>query len=388
MDARPPEHEPSLRQGDVLLFHGHGFVSWAIRRFDESDVDRAAIVLRPETMAEATASGLRHVAIRPAIDSSAFTYVRRLAEDVVPSSVAEQASAFTTDLPPTNDPTVLLAVLAMTRKLPVDEPTLRRLLCVLLDHAAGVVDRIRARRRALLFSSEFVYRSFERARDPRAMIEVRPAPAALEGPSTVPANRGVDAEMTLLGWASRTADPKRRTVRMPQQPLEPLIAAFARVDSPNDPIVPRSYVADAAIAEPAKAVDDAQLHAAAVRFRDALLRLEGKQGSPDEPESRDRWGRFRAAVNVVTPGDLRYSHSLQTVTSLRPSNASTRTPGGRGRAASDEDLAAFGEDRLQRRHRVHRGREAGDRRGLQDDLTQLVGIDAGFQRGTQVLRDL
>ena len=42
------------------------FVSWAIRRFDESDVDRAAIVLRPETMAEATASGLRQVAIEPA----------------------------------------------------------------------------------------------------------------------------------------------------------------------------------------------------------------------------------------------------------------------------------------------------------------------------------
>jgi hypothetical protein len=335
VDARPPENEPSLRQGDVLLFHGHGFVSWAIRRFDESDVDRAAIVLRPETMAEATASGLRHVAIQPAVDSSAFTYVRRLTEEVIPSSVAQQATAFTTDLPPTNDPMVLLAVLAMTRKLPINEPTLRRLLCVLLDRSAGVVDRIRARRRALLFSSEFVYRSFERARDPRARIEVRPAPLAEEG--SRPTSKGTDAEMTLLGWASRFADPKHRTVRRPQDPLESLIAAFARVDSPNDPIVPRSYVADAAIAEPAKTVDDAQLHAAAVRFRDALLRLEEMQGGPAEPESRDRWGHFRTVANVVTPGDLRYSHSLQTVTSLRPSLGSSRTPGGRGRASHDSD---------------------------------------------------
>ena len=58
MDVYSSESEVYLRPGDILLFHGHGFVSWAIRRFDESDVDRAAIVLRPETMAEATASGL------------------------------------------------------------------------------------------------------------------------------------------------------------------------------------------------------------------------------------------------------------------------------------------------------------------------------------------
>ena len=77
MDVHSYENEVSLRPGDILVFHGHGFVPWAIRRFDESDVDRAAIVLRPETMAEATASGLRHVAIGPAIEGNAFTYRSR-----------------------------------------------------------------------------------------------------------------------------------------------------------------------------------------------------------------------------------------------------------------------------------------------------------------------
>ncbi len=119
MDVYSSDNEVSLRPGDILLFHGHGFVSWAIRRFDESDVDRAAIVLRPETMAEATASGLRHVAIEPAVDGNAFTYVRRLTTGVAPSSVVERALTFSTDLPPTHDPTVLLALLAMTRKLPM-----------------------------------------------------------------------------------------------------------------------------------------------------------------------------------------------------------------------------------------------------------------------------
>lgn len=337
MDARPPENEPPVRPGDILLFHGHGFVSWAIRRFDESDVDRAAIVLRPETMAEATASGLRHVAIEPAVDGSAFTYVRRLTTGVAPLSVAEQAMAFATDLPPTSDRAVLLAMLAMTRKLPLGQPSLRRLLCVLLDRATGVVDRMRVRRRSLLFSSEFAYRCYERTNDPGATIEVRPASAADTGmPFALPVD-DMKAEVTLWDWASQIPDPKRRTARRPQEPLEPLIAAFARIDSPNDPIVPRSYVADAAIAEPAKAVDDAELLGSSVRFRDAILRLEAGGGSSGERDPRDRWGRFRTTANVVTPGDLRYSHSLQTVTSLRPSAHSTRAPGRRGRAPHDAD---------------------------------------------------
>ena len=42
-------------------------------------------------MAEATASGLRHVAIEPAVEGNAFTYVRRLTAGVDPMSVAEQA---------------------------------------------------------------------------------------------------------------------------------------------------------------------------------------------------------------------------------------------------------------------------------------------------------
>ncbi len=72
MDVRPSENEPSpLRPGDILLFHGHGFQSWAIRRFEESDVDHAAIVLEPETMAEVSSSGLRNAEIEPAVEGNA-----------------------------------------------------------------------------------------------------------------------------------------------------------------------------------------------------------------------------------------------------------------------------------------------------------------------------
>lgn len=338
MDVRPPEDESPLRAGDILLFHGHGLVSWAIRRFDESDVDRAAIVLRPETMVEATASGLRQVAIEPAVDGNAFTYVRRLTTGVAPLSVAEQALAFSTDLPPTNDPTVLLAVLAMTRRLPIVEPTLRHLLCAVLDRAAGIVDRLVARGGSLLFDSEFVHRCFERTGDPRTTIEVRVASGPGHGPHLVPpmgATRA--AEAMLWDWASHIPDPERRTASRLIEPLEPLIAAFARIDSPNDPVVPRSYVADSAIAETARAVDDAQLLAASVRFRDAMLRSLRGMGSTAEPPPEDPWDLFRRVASFVTPGDLRYSHSLLTVTSLRPSARSNTTSRTRVPASHDAD---------------------------------------------------
>jgi hypothetical protein len=114
-----------------------------------------------------------------------------------------------------------------------------------------------------------------------------------------------------------------------------LIAAFARTDSPSDPIVPRSYVADAAIVEPARAVDDAALAAAATRFRDAILRLSSNAGAND-PVPGQRWTSFFRVAPFVTPGDLRYTHSLRTVTSLRSTERPGRTWVNRG---SDDERA-------------------------------------------------
>ena len=315
------------------MFHGHGFVSWAIRRFDESDVDRAAIVLRPETMAVSTASGLRHVEIEPAIQGNAFTYVRRLAGAVDPVSVAQQALTFVPERPPTDDRVVMLAMLAMIRKLPIGEPSLRRLLCVLLDRASGIAERLRVRHGGLLFSSDLVYRCFERTGDPRSHLEVRAAFAGAPG-----APRRAGTETVLSEWASGLPDRKRGVSRWSKEPLEPLIAAFARVDSPSDPVVPQSYVADAAIVEPARLVGEDELVAAAVRFRDAVLRLSSKpvDGSSAEPP----WTAFFRVAPFVTPGDLRYTHSLRTVTSLRPTERPGRTLDRRGSGSERADRSS------------------------------------------------
>ncbi len=159
---------------------------------------------------------------------------------------------------------------------------------------------------------------------PSAAVEVRTASAIGQRPSTV--GPGTRAEGMLWEWAASIPDPSRRTAKMRKEPLEPLIASFARVDSPNDPILPRSYIADAAIVEPATPIDDGQLHVCAVRFRDAMLRSERLFGATAPAMPDDPWRTFVELASFVTPGDLRYTHSLQTVTSLRP----TSSPGRRG----------------------------------------------------------
>ena len=45
--------------GDILLFRGKGFVSWAIRLFDGTEVNHAAIALDGGKLAEAGGHGLQ-----------------------------------------------------------------------------------------------------------------------------------------------------------------------------------------------------------------------------------------------------------------------------------------------------------------------------------------
>jgi hypothetical protein len=48
-----------IRSGDVLLYHGRGFISWAIRKFDGTEVNHAAIALDGERLGEAAGRGLQ-----------------------------------------------------------------------------------------------------------------------------------------------------------------------------------------------------------------------------------------------------------------------------------------------------------------------------------------
>ena len=329
MDVRPSENEASpLRPGDILLFHGHDAVSWAIRRFEESDVDRAAIVLGPDTMVEVTPSGLRYVAIAPALESNAFTYVRRPARDVDVSPILREAlsSALAGDSP-VHDRVVLLAVLGLTRRLPIKEPTLRTLLWVLMHSAADVVDRLAADGRTFLVDAEFVHRCYQQSDDPEATLKILfPAASRPHSSAMSPGLAGGDEAM-LWEWAAQRGDPWRSVVESPELPdsLERLIVSFARVDGPNDAFLLRSEAAGPSSVESADEISDDELHAAAVRFRDRFISLALSPDAPTERAMAHPWTTFRAVSNFVTPGDLRYSPSLDTAMSLRPTSATQGT---------------------------------------------------------------
>ncbi len=324
MDVRPSENDPSpLRPGDILLFHGHGSLSWAIRRFEESDVDRAAIVLGPETMAEVTPSGLRYVAIAPALEGNAFTYVRRPSRDVDVSPIVREAlSSVSAGDTPVHDRVVLLAVLGLTRRLPIGQPTMRKLLWVLLHDAADVVDRLAASGRTLLVDAEFVHRCYQRSGDPEATLKI--LFPAVSRPLSSAMSSGADAgdEAMLWEWAAGRGEPWSSMAESPEvlESLERLIVSFARVDSPHDPISLRSEAPDPVSLDPSDEISDDELHAAAVRFRDRFISLALSPDPPTERAMAHPWATFRAVANFVTPGDLRYSPSLETVMSLRPSS--------------------------------------------------------------------
>ena len=314
-----------LKPGDVLLFHGHGAIPWAIRRFDESDVDHAAIVLDPpDTVVEATGSGIRHAPVLSRVDESTFTYVHRLTNRLDAGAAARAAVALeASNASSIHERLVLLAILGMTRRLPIAEPSLRRLLSVLLDRSAEVAAAmIDADRRSML-ASDLVYQAYRSTGDPALSLEIL-FPSEKPSLFAAPIDDSARRDVVLMEWASARPAPDDdgasalsdvpsdlgAYVRRAERELEPLIEAFARIDAPTDTLT----VASGGVPD----VGDDELHRSVIAFRDQVLRLilapdVGSGEVFDHP-----WGMFRAVATCVTPGDLRYSPSLRTLTSLRP----------------------------------------------------------------------
>lgn len=316
-----------IQPGDILLFRSYGAISAAIRRFDESDVDHAAIVLDPpETMAEVTASGVRHASVRARVDESEFTYVCRLARDgdarpaIDAVRALERSDPFVVD-----ERLLLLALLGMTSRLPVAEPSLRSLLAMLFQRAAGVVAMLAQEGHRVLLTSDLVYRAYRSSGDPALSLEIL---LPSEKPSTAPRSTGrvgsaeavvldlaYDSGVTVAGAVFPTPTPGVELSELAdraERELTPLIEAFLRVDDSSAPAPP--------LDEPRSvpAVTDDELFGSAIRFRDQVVGL-AVAGDPPSPQAVEHaWGMFRAVASSVTPGDLRYSPSLRTVTSLRP----------------------------------------------------------------------
>jgi hypothetical protein len=151
-----------VRAGDVLLFHGDSFVSWAIRKIDGSEVNHVAIALGDGRLAEAGGHGLQQRAIPAAFNDTNYMLVRRYpSADVKP--VLSTAHAY---LDNGNfyayQQIVLLAVLGLTRRIPARGLT-RRLIRSACDHAARALMDLLPMGASWMICSEFVFRCFDEA---------------------------------------------------------------------------------------------------------------------------------------------------------------------------------------------------------------------------------
>jgi hypothetical protein len=330
MTVQPSEVLP----GDVLLFHGRGFVSWAIRKFDGTEVNHAAVALGDGMIGEAAGEGLRRRTVEESVTSNDFTVVRRLiGSDVSP--VATTANAYLSGrVPYAYHALVLLAILSSVRRIPLPGAA-RRLVRSVLDHAAAALNAYVDAGSKLMICSEYVYRCYDEA------SYEKPNPYRLDvlthgasfGMTTLPA--GGDDE-SFLSWAlSQPSDMVEQAAvqafgtasgtvfaideEMVEQRLAPLIYDYGMKTNPADPEL--EALAPAAFAmEPAAATEeeptDEELLSSMAAFSTALD--QQRTGSAEEygvgqDVLRGALQGLRdvsADPNFVTPGDLLKTDSL------------------------------------------------------------------------------
>ncbi|MGH9151602.1 MAG: hypothetical protein ACRD03_04150 [Acidimicrobiales bacterium] len=319
--------------GDVLLFHGHGFVSWGIRRFDGTDVNHAAIALDATTLGEAGGRGLQRTPIDVAVKSNRYMRVRRHPDpDLAP--VVTTASAYLDEgRPYAYQQIVLLALLASTRKLPLTGIA-RRMLRSILDHGAAALNAFvdRDGNRSMI-CSEFVYRAFgEVVADPvdRYRVRIQVGDVAFDPAATSLAEWALAQPDDLLEAAAdvpvsfslpAVVDPSVADEQA-EADLAPLMAAWAvesgTVDDDLPPQPPPSFAPDDA-APPS----DEELLGSLVGFGAAM-----EAATSEAPPSFGvgaalgptvargliaGLARPRIEANFVTPGDLLLSPTLSDV---------------------------------------------------------------------------
>jgi hypothetical protein len=280
-----------IRPGDVLLFHGTGFVAWAIRAFDGSEVNHAAVAVDADTMAEATGGGLRLAPIADAVRYNRLTVVRDLATapDMAPV-VARARSYVDSGAAYAYQQIAFLAVLSVTRRAPLS-PVARRLVRSLLDRGAAALNQMAEQDRRLMICSELVYRCYDEA------VAGVPDPYRLE--IGVNGARPAAPAPTLLDRAVARLDASDELV------LAPLIAAYA-AEMGREADLPTGSVAQLVAAPPAVGTVDDELLGSMVAFGAAL---RGEAGSPPRA-ALEAIRAVATAPDFVTPGDLLRTRSL------------------------------------------------------------------------------
>lgn len=338
MSFEPADVSP----GDVLLFHGTSFVSWAIRIVDGAEVNHAAVALPGGMLAEAGGQGLQTRAI-PRPGRGEFIRVHRLeaSQDLEPvvgraNELLKEKHLYA------YQQIVLLAVLCLTRRIPLPRLA-RRMVRSALDHAARAVMDLLPVGATWMICSEYVYRIFDEARDE----EPDPYRLSIARVSFGAPTDGV--EPTLLDWSMEHAadveirppvafggeegpsDPKMRVAAI-EADLAPLVLDYASslyaeglVDEEDlPPLLDASFGPPAPL--PPEPTDEEML-ASVASFSIAYGAVQ-EQFAPPNPAFGAVGSAIAAAAlkgalqgvkkievegNFVTPGDLLRTPSLELV---------------------------------------------------------------------------
>jgi hypothetical protein len=332
----------AIRAGDVLLFHGKGFLSWAIRVGDGTEVNHAAIALGDGVLAEAGGFGLQSRPV-PIPGDGEFFRVHRLdtTEDFAPVTTVAQDYLDNRNFYAYQQ-IVLLAALTLLRRLPMPRVA-RRLVRAALDHAAGALMDLLPVGKEWMICSEYVYRAYvEAVSDPVGLYDL-----SIAGISFATA---AEAGETLLDWAIANAhdvelkppvtfggaiaptDPLQRVAAI-EADLAPLIADYAQAlyeagELPDEADLPP--VLDPSFGPPPdlgpEPTDD-ELIASAGNFAAHLLAARGELlpagitfggvgatvGATAIRGALEGMRTLAVRADFITPGDLLKSPSLRFV---------------------------------------------------------------------------
>jgi hypothetical protein len=157
----------SIQQGDVLLFHSEGFVSWAIRFVDGTDWNHAAFVYDPTTAVQIDAgTTVQKLDLKTRVDASDVDYVgvSRLKSAPAQWQPLDTRADFYLNSTTRYDyeAIVLLALLCTTRRLPFPA-LLKPMIRSLLDAAAAWLVKITNAGEVCMICSDLVYRCYNEA---------------------------------------------------------------------------------------------------------------------------------------------------------------------------------------------------------------------------------
>ncbi|MFI6687236.1 hypothetical protein [Streptomyces sp. NPDC050485] len=298
-----------ISPGDVVLTRGTGAVSRAICLLDRSDVSHALLAYDGDTLVEVVGKGLGTVTYAEAVQGHDRVVGRTLASPADAAPLVDVARHYLTRRTAyAHQQIVLLAVLCVTRRIPLP-PGGRRMVRTVLDQAAAAVNAMAERGQQPMICSEFVYRCHSEAR-----------PAA---PYVVKVDSGESAEgETLLQWAHGRPGLSRLPLSAPiaagpadsaavEKQLEPLLSAYTKaVQAAASVPLGQQSLLPGAVSEPS----EEDMLAAMTAFGAALHRATEGDDAPAPLSAEQALEKIRATEadpNFVTPGDLLRSSSLR-----------------------------------------------------------------------------